>query len=243
MSEHMETTVGDLAVQVPGATRVFEKLGIDYCCGGGQSLHDACAGAGISLEEALRALENGKERYAGQPAKDWQERSLAELSAHIVEKHHGYTKAELARLGQLAAKVVGVHGQRHPELPRVQGIFQALHGDLMPHMLKEEQVLFPYIVQLEQAVQNGRPAPIPFFGTVRNPIAMMAQEHDRAGELLRELRSTTSNYTVPPDGCVSYKTLYQALQEFEQDLHEHIHLENNILFPRAILMENSKAGS
>ena len=223
MSIEVETKVGDLAVEVPGATRVFEKLGIDYCCGGGKSLQDACMGAGVSLEEVLQALERGKERYKQQPADHWQERSLTELAAHIVEKHHTYTKAELARLEPLTAKVAGVHSQRHPEILKVQTIFQLLYKDLLPHMLKEEQVLFPYIVQLEDAMLNHRPAPTPFFGTVRNPVAMMIQEHDTAGELLRELRSATGNYAVPSDGCASYKTLYQALQEFEQDLHQHIH--------------------
>jgi regulator of cell morphogenesis and NO signaling len=238
MSKELGTTVRDLAVQVPGATRVFEKLGIDYCCGGGKSLHDACMGAGISLEEVMQALEHGKERYSGESAGDWQDRPLADLAAHIVEKHHGYTRAELLRLEQLAAKVAGVHGARHPELAQVLETFRGLQADLGPHMLKEEQVLFPYIAQLEQATLKRLPPPTPFFGTVRNPIAMMVQEHDDAGDLLRKLRSATSEYTVPSDGCVSYKTLYQALEELERDLHQHIHLENNILFPRAVRMEN-----
>ncbi len=236
-----ETTVRDLAVEVPGATRVFEKLGIDYCCGGGKSLQDACVGAGVSVEEVLQALERGKERYGPQSGDDWRERPLAELASYIVEKHHAYTKAELARLDQLTTKVTGVHGQRHPELLKVQAVFRLLQKDLMPHMLKEEQVLFPYIVKLEDAALNNRPAPTPFFGTVRNPIAMMVQEHDTAGDLLRELRSATSDYAVPSDGCTSYKTLCAAFQEFEQDLHEHIHLENNILFPRAVVLENDQA--
>ncbi len=243
MSTSVEKTVRDLAVAMPGATRVFEKLGIDYCCGGGKSLDDACAGAGVSLREVLDALERGKERYAGQPSDDaeWQNRTLADLAAHIVEKHHVYTKAELSRLDQLTAKVADVHGKNHPELLQVRSVFQSLQRDLIPHMLKEEQVLFPYIGQLEDAVRNQRPAPTPFFGTVRNPVSMMMKEHDTAGDLLRELRSASANYAVPPDGCVSYKTLYGALQEFEQDLHQHIHLENNLLFPKAVLLENGAA--
>ena len=237
MLANVEGTVRDLAVDVPGATRVFEKLGIDYCCGGGQSLKEACFGAGVSLVEVMAALDAGKERYAGKGIENWQSRSLAELTDHIVRTHHDYTKSEIERLNQLGAKVVSVHGQRHPELIKVADLFGALQQDLVPHMLKEEQVLFPYIVHLEDASRNRRPAPTPFFGTVRNPIQMMIREHDSAGDMLRELRSASQNYTVPLDGCVSYRTLYQALQELEQDLHQHIHLENNILFPRAVTMD------
>jgi len=238
MSENVERSVRDLAVDVPGATRVFEKLGIDYCCGGGQSLKDACFGAGVSLEEVMAALESGKDRYAVTEEENWQSRSLAELADHIVRKHHEYTKSELLRLEQLAAKVASVHGRNHPELVRVQELFAALQADLTPHMLKEEQVLFPYIVQLESAVRSGRRPPTPFFGTVRNPIQMMIREHDTAGDLLRDLRAASRNFEVPADGCVSYRSLYNALEELEQDLHQHIHLENNILFPRAVIMES-----
>jgi regulator of cell morphogenesis and NO signaling len=237
MSANVEKTVRDLAVEVPGAIRVFEKLGIDYCCGGGKSLEDACFGAGVSLEEVMAAIETGRERYAGQEKEEWQSRPLSELTDHIVQKHHCYTKSELERLDQLSAKVVSVHGKNHPELLKVRDLFLALRKDLIPHMLKEEQVLFPYIGQLEDAARNGRPAPTPFFGTVRNPVKMMILEHDTAGDLLRNMRSASGGYAVPADGCISYQTLYQALQELEQDLHQHIHLENNILFPRAVVLE------
>lgn len=238
MAANVERSVGDLAVEVPGATRVFEKLGIDYCCGGGKTLEDACFGAGVSLEEVMAALETGKARYAGQENEDWQSRSLAELMKHIVRKHHVYTKSELERLDHLTAKVASVHGQNHLELIRVRDFFLAIQSDLIPHMLKEEQVLFPYIEQLEDAARNSLPAPTPFFGTVRNPIKMMIQEHDTVGDLLRELHSASQGYAVPSDGCTSYRALYQALQELEQDLHQHIHLENNILFPRAVTLES-----
>lgn len=237
MSTNVERTVRDLAVEVPGATRVFEKLGIDYCCGGGKSLEDACFGAGVSLDEVMAALDAGKERYEGQGDEAWQSRSLTELMNHIVQKHHVYTKSELERLNHLTAKVASVHGQNHPELAKVRDLFLAIERDLMPHMLKEEQVLFPYIEQLEDAIRNGRPGSTPFFGTVRNPVKMMIQEHDTAGDLLRELRSASGNYVVPADGCTSYRALYKAFEEFEQDLHQHIHLENNILFPKAVAME------
>lgn len=239
MSANVEKTVRDLAVEVPGATRIFEKLGIDYCCGGGKSLQDACFGAGVSVEEVMEALESGRERYSGQGNEEWQLRSLTELIDHITQEHHAYTKSELERLDPLSAKVASVHGGNHPELLKVRELVLALQKDLIPHMLKEEQVLFSYIAQLEDASRNGQPAPTPFFGTVRNPIRMMIQEHDTAGDLLRDLRSQSRSYEVPSDGCISYRTLYQALQELERDLHQHIHLENNILFPRAVTLESA----
>ncbi len=231
-----EKTVRDLAAAVPGATRIFEELGIDYCCGGGKSLSDACAGSGKSLQSVIETLEQSIERSDEKSSDNWQVRSLAELTAHIVEKHHAYTKKELARLEQLTAKVVSVHGNNHPELLKVQSILQSLKNDLLAHMLKEEHVLFPRIVQLEDAVRRGQTVPAAILAAVRNPVRVMMQEHDIAGDLLRELRSASGNYIVPPDGCISYRTLYQTFQDIEHDLHQHIHLENNILFPRAVLL-------
>jgi regulator of cell morphogenesis and NO signaling len=144
-------------------------------------------------------------------------------------------------LTALIQKVVSVHGARHPELDSVNKIFAELADDLIPHMLKEENVLFPYILRLEQARSSGAQCPTPPFVTVRNPLRMMQFEHDLAGRLLQELRRITWNYTPPPDACLSYKTLYEALDDFEQDLHQHIHLENNILFPRSMEMESQTA--
>jgi regulator of cell morphogenesis and NO signaling len=156
-----------------------------------------------------------------------------------VEKHHTFTRQELARLEALLVKVCGVHGQNHPELFRIQEQFQELNRDLEPHMLKEERVLFPYIIQMEEAAKNNRPNVVPPFGTVRNPVKVMMAEHDAAGDILREMRELSSDYTVPEDACISYQTLYGALAALEADLHQHIHLENNILFPRAAEMEAS----
>jgi regulator of cell morphogenesis and NO signaling len=143
----------------------------------------------------------------------------------------------MARLQPLFDKVVSVHGANHPELLQASALFERLCADLTPHMFKEEQILFPYIVNLAKAATNKMPAPFAPFGTVNNPVRMMMMEHDVAGEIMRDLRKATNDYTVPPDVCISYKTLYDALAAFEQDLHEHIHLENNILFPRAIETE------
>jgi regulator of cell morphogenesis and NO signaling len=232
-------TVRELAVEVPGATRVFEKLGIDYCCGGGKALFEACANAGIPVDDLISSLEEAEHssKQSGE-GEDWQAEGLSKLTSYIVGKHHVFTRDELGRLEPLLAKVCSVYGEKRPELLRIQALFQALKSDLLPHMQKEEMVLFPYITEMEGAIAGNRPKPQPFFGTVRNPIHMMSLEHDAAGEILREIRSLSSDFKPPEDACVSYRTLYQALEELEQDLHQHIHLENNLLFPRAVQMES-----
>jgi regulator of cell morphogenesis and NO signaling len=232
-------TVREYALEMPGATRVFEKLGIDYCCGGGQSLADACATAGVAVDEVLGSLEQIGNSDETSASEGWQTASLAELITHIVEKHHTFTRQELARLEALLAKVCGVHGQNHPELFCIQKHFQELSRELEPHMLKEERVLFPYIMQIEEAAKSNRTLPAPPFGTVRNPVRVMMSEHDAAGDILREMREVSLDYTVPEDACISYQTLYVALAALEADLHQHIHLENNILFPRAADSETS----
>ena len=232
-------TVRDLAVEIPGATRVFENLGIDYCCGGKRSLADACAAAGISPDDVEKSLEaaNGSHPKFEEP--NFLTATLAELIDHIVEKHHVFTKTEMVRLNALLDKVHSVHGQNHPELEKIRSLFQILSAELDPHMMKEERVLFPFIVGMEDAGNKKRPVQVPFFVTVANPVRMMMLEHDGAGELLKQMREASSNYTIPVDTCISYQTLYQALDAFEKDLHQHIHLENNILFPRAVELEAS----
>ncbi len=226
-------TVRELAVEVPNATRVFEKMGIDYCCGGHKSLEEACAGAKRPVAEVLRALEEGVDGAAPQAPRDWNSAPLSELVDHIVNKHHAYVKGEVPRLQALIAKVVGVHGQNHPELQQVQVAFGELGNELSAHMTKEEQILFPYVKEMAKGNGCGPSC----FGTVQNPIRVMMMEHDGAGEKLREMRQATRNYDLPQDACFSYGTLFNALLEFEADLHQHIHLENNILFPRAIELE------
>jgi regulator of cell morphogenesis and NO signaling len=233
-------TVRELALERPEATRVFEQLHIDYCCGGSRPLAEACADAGVDVETVMRLLEESVAAYAPHAAGiDVQTASLTALITYIVETHHRFTRQEMERLGALLEKVRSVHGQRHPELLEIEPLFHDLCGDLVPHMLKEEQILFPYIVEMQAAAQHQRALSLPPFGSVRHPVRMMMLEHDTAGDLLRRMRAASVDYTVPADGCLSYQTLYQALAAFEADLHQHIHLENNILFPRAVEMENT----
>jgi regulator of cell morphogenesis and NO signaling len=233
-------TVRELAVENPAATRVFERLGIDYCCGGSQSLEQACERANVSIDQVLDSLEMAEETArAAKQERDWQSEPLSELVAHIKNTHHQYTREEIVRLTALLQKVCSVHGKNHSELLDIQATFAGLAQELTTHMMKEEMVLFPYIVRMEEAVIQKEPVlPAPF-GSVANPVAMMEHEHDSAGNALRAMRKASSEYAVPADACVSYQTLYQALSAFEADLHQHIHLENNILFPRAIAMEQT----
>lgn len=232
-------TVRDLATELPNATRIFEQFGIDYCCGGSKRLQDACRQANIAVDDVLRSLEGGQTVEPGaQPDGDFNSARLTELIAHILATHHAYVKQEIPRLKQLLVKVVAVHGAGHPELSSVQQIFNDVADELSAHMMKEEIVLFPYIDKLEQAASAGKPAPVAPFGSISNPIRMMEMEHESAGNALREMRSLTSDYAPPEGACFSYKTLYSALHDFESDLHQHVHLENNILFPRAVELEN-----
>jgi regulator of cell morphogenesis and NO signaling len=233
-------TVREIAVENPIATRVFEKLGIDYCCGGNQPLAEACQRAGVSLDEVEGSLEiEEKTAQTSQQCREWQSEPLSELISHIKNTHHKYTREETARLTALLQKVCSAHGKNHPELLEIQSIFSGLAHELATHLMKEEMVLFPYIERMEEAVIQKEPLlPAPF-GSVGNPVAMMEHEHDSAGNALRSVRKASGDFTPPADACMSYQTLYKALAAFEADLHQHIHLENNILFPRAIAMEKA----
>jgi len=238
MTFNSTMTVREVAAGMPQSTRVFEKLKIDYCCGGGLPLVEACSKAGVDFQELEQLLNEAAVSDQQAPAKtDFQQTTLPELVDHIVTTHHIFTKDEMARLQPLFDKVVSVHGENHPELRPANELFKRLCAELTPHMFKEELILFPYIVELAKAATHKLRAPFAPFGTVNNPVRMMMLEHDAAGEIIKELRATTNDYTVPPDVCISYQTLYDALAAFEQDLHQHIHLENNILFPRAIETE------
>ena len=233
-------TVRQIAIEIPGATREFEKLGIDYCCGGSRSLGEACAAISLPVDEVLSRLQYRQTACNHVTSKDWQGELLADLIDHIKATHHVFVREECPHIEALAGKVAEVHGKSHPALQQVQQVFAALAEELHVHLMKEEHILFPYISRMEESARAGELPPPSCFGTVTNPIRMMVQEHDGAGEALRSLRTVTSDYKVPEDACVSYRTLYEALQGFEADLHQHIHLENNVLFPRAIAMETEK---
>jgi regulator of cell morphogenesis and NO signaling len=212
-----ETTVRDVALQLPESTRIFERLRIDYCCGGNQPLAQACASAGINVDNVMAMLAE-----VPQSTSPDESVSLTELITHILETHHVFTKSEIERLQLLADKVLAAHGGNHPELVHLDELLTRLCADLKPHMLKEEQVLFPYIVTMTEKAAQNRPLPPVFFGTVNNPIRMMLMEHDTAGHILRELRALTSDYKAPADACISYQTLYQAQNNNEKEMNSQI---------------------
>lgn len=235
-------TVREIALEQPSSMRVFEHYGIDYCCGGRKLLAEACTASNVEVDAVIAALEAAA-TVAAPAAEDWAQRSMEELAAHIVATHHAYVKRELPRLAVLAQKVVNRHGAKRVELPAIQTALSTLDEELTLHLAKEETILFPYIVKLERARTSGAAMPSSCFGTVAHPIQMMTQEHDAAGVLLAQMRGLSQNFTTPADACPTYHAFYDGLKEFEQDLHQHIHLENNILFPRAIEVESQAGGS
>lgn len=228
-----EMTLGEIVTQRPELARELEKRSLDYCCGGARSLAEACSSEG--LDAAFVAHELSTYETAG-PA-DWAGMDLGELVDHIVKVHHTYVREELPRLSALASKVNSVHGDRHAELAEIERLWNGLRRDLEMHLTKEEEILFPMIHEL--IASQG---PVEFHcGSLQNPIRVMLMEHDSAGELLGELRRLTNDFTPPADGCESYRALYSGLNQFERDLHMHIHKENNLLFPGVIELEGANA--
>lgn len=225
-------TLKDLALS-NAAARVLERYHLDYCCGGKQTLAAACASAGHDLQAVVAALDEALSAPQNTDA-DVEQRSQGALIAFIVDTHHAFTRSELQRIDGLLQKVIARHGDAHPELKSIGACFGALQADLGAHLLKEEQVLFPYVRDLERH-RHGEIAtpPAACFGTIENPLRQMTAEHQTVGDLLKKIRHLTSDFTVPADGCPTYRSTYQAMEGLEVDLMRHIHLENNVLFPRA----------
>lgn len=239
MTLSADQSVSDIAIQNPATLHVFDSLGIDYCCGGKRPLREACEHAHVTVEQALELLEQADLLSSPDDPACWQEAKLADLAAYIVERHHAFVRREAPRLEALAGKVMERHGGLHPELASIGDLFAAVTQELFAHMLKEENLLFPYISQMESAAIAGEPLPVALFGSVQYPIARMIADHDDAGELLAQIRKLAFDYQAPSDSCVSFRGLYHGLEEFEHDLRRHIHLENNILFPRSVDLERS----
>jgi len=224
-------TLGALVNSHPELARELERRGLDYCCGGGQTLADACARKGI--DSPLTAMELAVV-VSDEVATDWSTMEALELVDHLESTHHRYLWEELPRLSALVAKIVSAHGERHPELHAIAACYEKVRADLEPHLTKEERVLFPMIRELAVA----QSAPSFHCGTLHNPISMMLREHDAVGELLAQLRQLTDGYQVPADGCPSYEACFAGLMELEADTHLHIHKENNLLFPMVVRMES-----
>lgn len=232
-----EISVGELAAQDYRKVEVFKKYGIDFCCGGKKSLSKVCLEKGISQEQLERELHQA-EISTKLPSQDFNTWDIGFLADYIVQTHHKYVAQAMAPIFEYTQKVARVHGHQHPEVVEAASLFVKVMDEINPHMMKEENILFPFIKKLAEANKTGQSIQSPF-GTIRNPVNMMEHEHDAVGELMQKIRTVTTNYTVPEDACNSFRYAYAKLQEFEADLHQHIHLENNILFPKAIEMEQA----
>ncbi len=233
-----DRTIGSIVAEDFRAASVFTRHGIDFCCKGGRTIEEVCSGKDIDAatldREIATALQHGLPT-ADDPA-TW---TLTHLAEYIERTHHGYVNERTPILQQYLAKLCKVHGGEHPELHEVAREFEGCAGAMAMHMKKEELVLFPFIKRMELAQREGSVPPVPHFGTVENPVNMMKHEHDEEGERFRRIATLTNGYAPPADGCNTYRAAFALLQEFEQDLHRHIHLENNILFPKALALERT----
>ena len=232
-----EKTVAEIALETPRAAAIFEEFGIDYCCGGEVPLAEACTEARVGVADVEKALAEVRDALANAEKIDWNTQPLVRLVDHIVRFHHLYVRRALPRIDQLLGKVLTAHGQKHHEIAQVQRHFHVVADELVRHMMKEEQILFPHILKLEEAAKGKEKMAPPMFGTVRNPIRMMRAEHETAVAEMKAIRKISKDYDAPEGGCNSFRALYQAVEEFERDLQQHIHLENDILFPKAEALE------
>jgi len=222
-----DLTVGELAAAHPAALRVLDRAGIDYCCGGKRRVADACAKAGLAVDELIARITEAEAEAGDEDRVDWNAAPLEDLVDHIEAVHHTFTRSELDRIEKLVAKVVRAHADSRPELHEVEALFDELAEDLLEHMAKEERILFPSIramTGMPGAVNRGLAA----------PISVMEVEHETCGGILARLRDVTCGYTPPETACASYRALYSGLDALERDLHLHIHLEHDILFRRAL---------
>jgi len=231
-----EETIGQIVARDYRKAQVFKNLGIDFCCGGKKTIAEVCEKKGIAPAEVERQLEAVKGE-ATNSENDFQNWDLGFLSDYIINTHHRYVRDNTTFILEIAQKVARVHGDRHPELVRVAQLFERIGNDLTLHMVKEEKILFPFIKELAQVYNSGGMLPSANFGKISVPIQVMDSEHEQVGGDFETIREITGNYTLPADACSSYTILFKKLEEYENDLHRHVHLESNILFPKAIQLE------
>ena len=230
-------TIGDYVAENIKTAEVFKKYKIDFCCKGGRTIEEACEAKKINPEDIYRDIEAISQAPSGDI--DFNTWPLDLLADYIEKTHHRYVEEKSIILLQFLDKMCKVHGGRHPELFEINELFTASAHDLGAHLKKEELILFPFVRKMVEVQRSGMPLDAAHFGTVENPVAMMMHEHDVEGERFRKIAEITNDYTVPADGCRTYQVTYQMLEDFENDLHKHIHLENNILFPKAIELEQT----
>lgn len=230
MNQLAEKKVGKIVADNFRTAKVFTEFGIDFCCKGGVKLSEACETRGLDTEKVIQEL---LPIFQTADATNYQGMGMKELVDHIVAVHHKYVGDTIPALKAYLDKINRVHGDRHPELEEIKALFFETADALTVHMKKEEFILFPYIKAMEDALKNDFPLSAPHFGHIDNPISMMEEEHDTEGERFRKISALSNTYTPPSDACQTYRVAFAMLQEFENDLHTHIHLENNILFPVA----------
>lgn len=229
------TTIRQIVADDYRAAAVFQKHGLDFCCGGNRAVADACGEKGIDPRRVTADLEQALAPASDQPRVNaW---DLDFLADYIVTNHHAYVRSAIQTIGAHARKVASVHGERHPETMDIAARFDEIAAEMTNHMAKEERMLFPYIKALAASAREGTPAPRAPFGSIANPIRMMEAEHQSAGDTMAAIRRLSRDYTPPEDACTTYQVTYKELAAFEADLHRHVHLENNILFPRALDLE------
>jgi regulator of cell morphogenesis and NO signaling len=236
MNATLDMTIRELVAADYRTAAVFERHGIDFCCHGCQTIAEGCLQAGADGPRVLAELDAVVGSPAGR-APRFNEWELPALVDYIVTTHHDYVREALPQLVTHSRRIAEVHGARHAELARVAALVGEVGEEMTSHMMKEERILFPYITNLARMAESGGPAPVAPFGTVRNPIRMMEAEHESAGAAMAEIRQLTGGYRMPEDGCATYRVCFEELERFERDLHAHVHLENNILFPRAAALE------
>ena len=231
--------IGEMVAEDFRTAAVFKKYGIDFCCKGGRTIADACEKKNIDQEKIISELENLPKTDAS--GIDFNNFPIDLLADYVEKTHHRYVEEKTPILQQFLDKLCKVHGDRHPELFEINAIFNESARDLAAHMKKEELVLFPFIKQMVKAKISGEDVLQPHFGTVENPVNMMMHEHTTEGERFEKIAQLTNNYIPPADACNTYRVTFAMLQDFENDLHKHIHLENNILFPKSIQLEKEFA--
>lgn len=233
-----QTTIGEIVAQDFRTAALFSKYKIDFCCKGNRTVEEVCSKKNIApndLLNQLTAILKGTQTFSI----DYRQWPLDLLIDYIEKIHHRYVEEKIPLLSQFLNKLCNVHGQKHPELLEINSLFQESAGELSRHLKKEELILFPFIKQMVKAQRENQPYKKPHFDHVTNPINMMKQEHDTEGERFVKIAELTDNYTPPSDACTTYKVTFAMLHDFENDLHKHIHLENNILFPKAIALEDT----
>ena len=215
------------------AAAVFEKYHLDFCCKGKRTLLQACEETGLNAMEVISQLELESQYTSSKATIDYTGLSLSQLADYIISHHHQYTKKELPSIAVCLQKIIAKHGGRHPEMLKVYQVFMSLKEEMELHMQKEEAILFPRIKEMESQLAIGNPFKV-HVSYLQSPVSMMEQEHDHAGTAMATIRELTSNYTLPEDACTTYKLSFAALAAFELDLHQHVHLENNMLFPMTL---------